>query len=72
MKDCFRAKSVLVHKNNFEQLVVNYFLKIIRVILIMDGKVKHDKPKNATQIRIWLLYGKNKHKKQEGKIQVKE
>lgn len=38
----------------------------------MDGKVKHDKPKNATHIRIWLLYGKNKHKNQEGKIQVKE
>lgn len=38
----------------------------------MDGKVKHDKPKNATHIRIWLLYRKNKQKKQEGKIQVKE
>lgn len=38
----------------------------------MDGKFKHQMPKNATQIRIRLLYGKDKHKKQKGNIQVKE
>lgn len=38
----------------------------------MDGKFTHQKPQNATQIRIWLLYGKDKHKKQKEKILVKE
>lgn len=38
----------------------------------MSGKSKHQKPKNATQIRVQLLCGKDKYKKQKGKIQMKE